>query len=136
MFNSYLRFPFPSFFFHDRIFLNLTFLVESVFFLTFFSFFLGRKRFCTFFTFLFSFINSHLRYFELYPVHNLHFQSRRNKYSILDCVFSDKEKTFYILDMMWQALVFCVCPFMSTYLSLSVWLFLFGCPSIYLYIPT
>merc|ERR1719383_1206533 len=27
-------------------------------------------------------------------------QSRRNKYSILDCVFSDKEKTFYILDMM------------------------------------
>jgi len=27
-------------------------------------------------------------------------QNRRNKYSILDCVFSDKEKTFYILDMM------------------------------------
>jgi len=27
-------------------------------------------------------------------------QSRRNKYSILDCIYSEKEKIFYILDMM------------------------------------
>ena len=42
MFNSNLRFPFPSFFFLDRyrFFLNLTFLVETVLPLSFFRFLL------------------------------------------------------------------------------------------------
>ena len=71
MFNSNLRFPFPSFFFLDRyrIFLNLTFLVESVhsfFFLDRYRFFLVAffvESVFSFFllsSFLFSFINSHL----------------------------------------------------------------------------
>ena len=87
MFNSNLRFPFPSFFFLDRyrFLLNLTFLDESVFSFFFFldlyrffffswspscsrecslSFFLGRKRVLSL---LFSFIDSHHLFCN--PVH-------------------------------------------------------------------
>ena len=68
MIHSNLRSPFPSFFFLDRyrFFFDLTFLAESVFsFLTVIVFLLviswSKAFFLSFFTFLFSFINSPLR---------------------------------------------------------------------------
>ena len=66
-FHSNLRFPFSSFFFLDRyrFFLNITFLVESVFSFFFSPFFLDaflvESVFSCFHTFLFSFINSQPR---------------------------------------------------------------------------
>ena len=68
MYNSILRFPFPSFLFLDRYrFLESSFFVESVFFFLdrfFFLFFsLSVACFLSFFTFLFSFIN-----FTLWPL--------------------------------------------------------------------
>ena len=75
MFNSNLRFPFPSFFFLESYFLGR----ERVFFLFlplsfFFSVtFLVESVFSFFFTFLFSFINSHLRFSKFVNINNTFF---------------------------------------------------------------